>query len=286
MVDTWPLRESDPVIIAGYRLMSRLGKGGMADVFYAVSPAGRPVAVKIVRAVNGAPETCEREFRLTSAVDTDCTAPALGFGVSTAGPYLVTAYLPGYRCGTTLVGRPTSARQLWTLGLALAQVLGAVHARGIVHCDVKPSNLLVRADDVRVIDFGIARYVGEQFGDDGTVQVSRGWAAPEQFRAATATEAVDIFAWGCLLAHLASGVHPFAGRSDTDWVQRVQSAEPELSALPPGFDELIRATLARDPSDRPSAGDLATICRAHSRPLPGAVDDLQLAGPVLDQLRA
>jgi len=261
IVDTSPLRRSDPVSVDGYQLVSRLGAGGMAEVFYAVAPSGRPVAVKVLR-VGGGLRECRREFQLASTVDGDCTAPALGHGMSPAGAYLVTAYLPGHRCGTTLLGRPTPTGQLWRLGAALARVLAAVHAQGIVHCDVKPSNLLVRGNDVRVIDFGIARYTGQRCGDDGMVECSRGWAAPEQLRTAAATPAVDIFAWGCVLAYLAGGVHPFRSGSPTEWILRVQSAEPDLSGLPADLDGLIRATLARDPRDRPTARDLLTICRA------------------------
>jgi len=182
--------------------------------------------------------------------------------VSEAGAYLVTAYLPGYRSGTTLLCSPMQFGPLWTLGLALARVLAAIHARGIVHCDVKPSNLLIRGLDVRVIDFGIARYVGEPCADHGIVQCTRGWAAPEQLRAAPATPAIDVFAWGCLLAHLASGVHPFASRSQQEWILRLQATEPDLFGLPPALDDLIRCTLARNPLDRPSADDLAKICQA------------------------
>jgi serine/threonine protein kinase len=262
IVDTWPLRGSDPGRVDGYRLVSRLGAGGMADVFYGVAPTGQPVAVKILRAASGGPEACRREYRLASAVGAGCTAPVIGHGVAPVGAYLVTAYLPGYRCGTTLLGRPTPAGRLWSFGAALARVLAAIHAKGIVHCDVKPSNLLVRGLVVRVIDFGIARYVGERCGYDGMVQCSRGWAAPEQLRTEAATPAVDVFAWGCVLAHLASGVHPFASQSATEWILRVQSTEPDLSGLPADLDEVIRATLARDPRDRPSAGELAMICRA------------------------
>jgi serine/threonine protein kinase len=141
--------------------------------------------------------------------------------MSTAGAYLVTTYLPGYRCGTTLVGRPTPVGPRWTFGSALARVLAAVHARGVMHCDVKPSNLLIRGEDVRVIDFGIARYVGQRCGSDGTVESSRGWAAPEQLRTAPATPAVDVFAWGCVLAYLAGGVHPFASQGEEEWILRV-----------------------------------------------------------------
>jgi serine/threonine protein kinase len=271
-VDTWPLYACDPVRVDGYRLVARLGEGGMADVFYAEAPTGRPVAVKILRPRGEGPEACLREFRLAAAMDADCTAQALGHGVSTAGAYLVTAYLPGYRCGTTLEGRPPPDGQLWTLGSGLARVLAAVHARGVVHCDVKPSNLLVRGHDVRLIDFGIARYVGQRCGGGGIVDCTRGWAAPEQLRAAPATPAVDVFAWGCLLAYLAGGVHPFASGSHQEWILRVQSAEPDLSGVPAGLHEVIRATLARNPLDRPSAPELATLCVArgtgHPRPVP------------------
>jgi serine/threonine protein kinase len=163
----------------------------------------------------------------------------------------------------TLAGTPMPVSQLWAFGSALARVLAAVHARGVVHCDVKPANLLVRGDEVRLIDFGIARYMGERFGDDGTVQCSRGWAAPEQLRSAPATAAVDVFAWGCALAYLAGGVHPFAGRDETEWMLRVQSAEPDLFGVPAELAGVIRAALVRDPRQRPSAAELAAICRAH-----------------------
>ncbi|GAA4260694.1 hypothetical protein GCM10022255_090320 [Dactylosporangium darangshiense] len=260
--NTRPLRGTDPVSVDGYRLVSRLGSGGMADVFLAVAPTGRPVALKLLRAGAGAREACRREFRLASMVGAACTAPTLGHGVSAAGAYLVTAYLPGYRCATTLAGRPTPTGQLWRFGSAMAHTLAAVHARGVVHCDVKPSNLLVRGHDVRIIDFGIARYVGERYGG-GVVHCSRGWAAPEQLWITPATPAVDVFAWGCLLAQLSSGVHPFAGQSEQEWILRIRSAQPDLFGLPPGLDEVIRATLARDPRDRPTAHELTMICRAH-----------------------
>jgi serine/threonine protein kinase len=248
----------------------------MADVFYAAAPAGGPVAVKVFRGNGGGSAACYREYVLARAVAADCTAPALDHGTSAAGPYLVMAYLPGYRCGITLADRPTPAEWLWRFGAALARVLTSLHARGVVHCDVKPSNLLVRDDDVRVIDFGISRYVGERPEDDGTVQCSPGWAAPEQLRTAPLTPAVDVFAWGCVLAYLAGGVHPFAGGGQQEWFLRVQSAEPDLPDLPADLEDVIRWSLARHPRDRPSAAELATIC--------GTRGDGQPAPPVKDRL--
>jgi serine/threonine protein kinase len=260
-VDTLPLYASDPVRVDGYQLVARLGEGGTADVFYAVTSAGGPVALKLLRARGGGQIACMREFGMAFAMDADCTAPVLGHGLSPAGAYLVTTYLAGFRCGTTLKGRSLPVGQLWAFGSALARVLARVHAKGVVHCDVKPSNLLVRDHDVRLIDFGIARYVDERYGVDGTVECTRGWAAPEQVCAARATPAVDVFAWGCLLAYLAGGVHPFASQSDQEWILRLQSAEPDLSRVHSGLATVIRRALARDPRDRPSASELATICQ-------------------------
>jgi serine/threonine protein kinase len=261
-VESWPLRVGDPVAVDGFRLVSRLGAGGMADVFYAATPAGGPVVVKLFRGGDSDLAACQREFGLVSAVDPTCTAPVLSQGLATAGPYLVMTYLPGYRSGTTLVGKPLSAVQVWLLGSTLAKTLATIHAKGIVHCDVKPANLLIRGPDIRVIDFGIARYVGERSAAAGIVQCTRGWAAPEQLRSARATPAVDVFAWGCLLAHLACGVHPFASQSDVEWILRIQTAEPDLFGMPADLDELIRWTLAREPTDRPTADELAARCRA------------------------
>jgi serine/threonine protein kinase len=259
-VDSSPLRVSDPVRVGGYRLGARLGAGGMADVFYSVASTGRPVAVKVFRASGGGATACHREYQLARDAGADCTAPALGYGTSAAVSYLVMAYLPGYRCATTLTGRSPPAPWLWRFGAALARVLAALHAQGVVHCDVKPSNLLVRGDDVRVIDFGISRYVGEPSWDDQSVQCSPGWAAPEQLSAAPPTPAVDVFAWGCVLAYLAGGVHPFGSRGGQGWFKRVQSAEPDLSGLPPGLDEVVGWSLTRNPQDRPSTTELAVIC--------------------------
>jgi serine/threonine protein kinase len=263
-VDSRPLRGSDPARVGGYRLVARLGAGGMADVFYSVALTGRPVAVKVFRPTGGGGAACHREYQLARAAGADCTAPALGYGTSLAVSYLVTAYLPGYRCGTTLAGRPAPAQWLWRFGAALARVLTTLHARGVVHCDVKPSNLLVRGHDVRVIDFGISRYVDEPPLSDRIVECSPGWAAPEQLSASLLTPAVDVFAWGCVLAYLAGGVHPFASRNGKEWYERVQSAKPDLLGLPPVLDEVVRWSLTRSPQGRPHAAELTVICQTRA----------------------
>jgi serine/threonine protein kinase len=94
------------------------------------------------------------------------------------------------------------------------------------------------------------------------VQCSPGWAAPEQLRSAPATPAVDVFAWGCVLAYLAGGVHPFGGNDEQEWFRRLESAEPDLAGLPRDLHDVVGWSLAHDSRQRPSAAELTMICLA------------------------
>jgi serine/threonine protein kinase len=164
-----------------------------------------------------------------------------------------------------MIGTNMPIASLLAFGGALADSLASMHDSGIVHCDVKPSNLLVGDNDVRVIDFGISQYAGEYLANDGMVNCSRGWAAPEQLRGFPLTPSVDVFAWASVLAYLSTGSHPFAGRHDVEWILRVGSGRPNLSGLHPVIDEVVRAALAHDPRDRPTARELAAICQEGGR---------------------
>ena len=260
----WPRRGDEP-IVDGYRLLSRIGRGGTATVFLATPITdGPPVAVKMIRHGAGI-FSCQREFAIASAVDASCTAAPIAHGVTATGSYLVTAYLQDHKCGAGLMGETMSIVSLLTFGGDLADTLASMHGSGVVHCDVKPSNLLVGDDDVRVIDFGISQYVGERPADDGFVKCSRGWAAPEQLRGDPLTPSTDVFAWGSLVAYLSTGHHPFAGRDQADWIWRVGSGQPNLSGLHRDVDAVVRAALAHDPRDRPSAHELTAICRDGAR---------------------
>jgi serine/threonine protein kinase len=270
--DIQPLQRSDPVRIGDYEVLARLGSGGMSRVFCALAPAGGLVAVKLFRGTTGVCGACVREYRLAHAVAAEFTAPVLGYGISPAGVYLVVSYLPGYRCAANLSVGMMAQERLWAFGGSLARALQSFERQGMVHCDIKPGNLLVCQGDVRVIDFGIARRTGEWFGRDGTVQCSRGWAAPEQLRVVPATPAVDVFAWGCVLAYLATGVQPFASNSAEEWILRVNSTRPDLFGMPTRLGELVARTLEHDPGNRPNAGDLFTECQL-------ALDDCAIAAP-------
>jgi len=259
LVDVTPLRKRDPVEVNGHRLKALLGSGGTADVYYALAPDGGPVVLKLFKSERGNAAASRREYRMARMIDADCTTPALGQGVSPVGAYLVTTFLPGYRSGTKGYVDAMPVRRLWTIAAGLARVLAAVHARGVVHCDVKPSNLLIDRDDVRLIDFGIARLAGEPEPFPGIARGSRGWAAPEQLHALPAAPAMDVFAWGCVVAHLAGG-RPYGDDTDT-WHERVGTERPDLTGIPAGLAELVGWALSRDPAHRPTAEDLARAIR-------------------------
>lgn len=257
-----PLRLSDPNRIRGYVLTGRLGQGGEAVVYRGRSRRTGPVAVKVLRtggATAGRPGRCEREFDLARHVDQRFVMPPIEAGTSGAGPYLVSTYRPEYR---PLAGHgPLGAQRLWQLAYASALAIAAVHACGVIHCDIKPANLLAFDGDVRLIDFGIARLADNQPRTSDLVHCSRGWSAPEQLSAAPLTPAVDVFGWGCVMGYLAAGVTPFASATFDEWALRVRSAEADLSGLPDGLTSLVHLALRRDPARRPSAAYLAAACR-------------------------
>ncbi len=262
--DAWvrPLRLSDPNRIRGYVLTGRLGRGGEAVVYRGHSRRTGPVAVKVLRTGGAAVRRdgrCDHEFDMARAVDQRFVMPPIEVGTSRAGPYLVSTYRPEYR---SLAGHaPLSARRLWQLAYASALAIAAIHACGVIHCDIKPANLLAFGGDVRLIDFGIARRDAHQPPTSNLVHCSRGWSAPEQLFAAPLTPAVDVFGWGCVMGYLAAGVTPFASATFDEWALRVRSAEADLSGLPDGLTSLVHLALRRDPARRPSAAYLAAACR-------------------------
>ncbi|MGV9390057.1 protein kinase domain-containing protein [Streptomyces olivaceus] len=278
--------------IGGYRLLSRLGSGGMGDVYLARSARGRTVALKLVREELAAQEEFRARFRyeVESArrVGGHWTAPVLDADTEAAVPWVATGYVAGPSL-RQVVGHdhgPLPERSTRTLAAGLAHALNDIHGAGIVHRDLKPSNVLVTIDGPRVIDFGIARAL--ETVTDGSITHtgafvgSPGFMAPEQVSGNRITPACDIFCLGSLLVYAATGKMPF-GTAQTQvhvLMYRIAHAEPDLDEVPTVLVDLIRDCLKKDPTARPSprevlqrtdTQDTVADGRSHEPWLPGSL---------------
>ncbi|MEV5573756.1 protein kinase [Spirillospora sp. NPDC052269] len=260
-----PLGPDDPVRVGAYRIESKIGEGGMGAVYLGRADGdGRRVAVKVVRPdLAGDPAFLARfhdEAVNAERVASFCTAQVYEHGRDLGLAYLVTEYIEGPSLEQHMRRQgPLSPGMLHGVAAGVALALVAIHRAGLVHRDLKPSNVLLSLTGPRVIDFGIARALDVAVSHTRTGQVvgTAGYIAPEQVAGQPVTTAVDVFAWGCLVAYASSGQNPFGSGSFEVMIARSLHAEPDLSAI--GGEPLaglVRRALAKDPKSRPTAQDL------------------------------
>ena len=256
------LQPGDPQRVGPYRLRGRLGAGGMGQVYLGLSPGGRQVAVKVIRADLAEDAEFRARFRREIAVARTVsglfTAPVIDADVDGPVPWLVTAYVRGPSLAEAVSEHgPLPAASVLALARGLAEGLSAIHAAGVVHRDLKPANVLLAEDGPRVIDFGISRAVeASALTHTGLVVGSPGFMSPEQAEGREVGPPSDIFSLGALLAFAATGQGPFGSGSTPALVYRVVYSEPQLGLLPAEVRPLVERCLAKDPARRPTAGDL------------------------------
>jgi serine/threonine protein kinase len=257
------LQPADPRQIGPYRLRGRLGTGGMGQVFLGLSAGGRPVAVKVVRAdLASDPEFRERfrrEVAVARRVSGLFTAPVIDADLDGPVPWLATAYVPGPSLADAVAAHgPLPAASVLALGAGLAEGLKAIHAAGVVHRDLKPANVLLAQDGPRVIDFGISRALEatSSLTRTGLVVGSPGFMSPEQAEGREVGPPSDIFSLGAILAFAATGEGPFGGGSTPALIYRVVYSPASLDNVPAEVRPLIERCLAKDPRQRPTAGQL------------------------------
>ncbi|MBJ3805678.1 serine/threonine-protein kinase [Streptomyces flavofungini] len=262
------LGPGDPQQIGAYRLLARLGAGGMGQVFLARSDRGRTVAVKLVREELAAQDEFRGRFRqevgAARRVGGAWTAPVLDADTEADIPWVATGYVagPSLQAVVSHDHGPLPERSVNILAAGLANALKDIHAAGLIHRDLKPSNVLVTIDGPRVIDFGIARAL-ETVTDGGLTRTgalvgSPGFMAPEQVRGDRVTSACDVFCLGSVLAYAATGALPFgtANSGVHALMFRIAQEEPDLEALPENLRELVGHCLAKAPGDRPSLDEI------------------------------
>ncbi|HZC60756.1 MAG TPA: serine/threonine-protein kinase [Streptosporangiaceae bacterium] len=262
-----PLTGDDPREAGGYQLRGRLGSGAMGQVYLALTPGGRQVAVKMIRAEFGNDERFRARFRQEMAaaqrVHGLFTAQVLEAEPDAPRPWLATSYVPGLslREAVTRYG-PLPPDTVFLMLAGIAEALQAIHAAGIIHRDLKPSNVILAADGPRVIDFGIARAdAAPALTGSGSWVGSPWFMAPEQARGRCATPAADVFSLGSLAVYAAAGHPPFGTDGAVAVLNRVLNDPPDLDGCPPDLHSLIERCLAKDPGLRPRPRDIVSACR-------------------------
>ena len=275
-----PLSGDDPRHLGGFRVLTVLAVGGMGRVYLALGPDRRAVALKVARPEFAADARFRARFRREVA-----TAQGIGRGSGTLIapvvaadpdaelPWLASEYVPGPSVtDSAMEFGPLGDAGLRTLTHGLARALTEVHAAGVVHRDVKPSNVLLARDGPRLIDFGVARAVD----DVGLTRVgaligSPGFLSPEQAIGEPATFGSDVFALASVVAYAARGQSPFGAGDGAALLYRVVHETPKLEGLPADLAEVLAACLSKDPGERPTAPEMAALIAPEEPWLPDAV---------------
>ncbi|MFN8859524.1 MAG: serine/threonine-protein kinase PknK [Gemmatimonadaceae bacterium] len=270
---------SAPATLGHFTLREPLGEGGMGTVYRAHDPRlGRDVAVKLLRAEQvdeASRERFRREARAASALCHPNIVTVFDVGEAPNGWFMAMELVQGESLAAWRLDPPGIAR-LADAGAQCALALAAAHEAGIVHRDVKPENVMVRSDGyVKLLDFGLARLMDAErastmaerrsatgLTSPGLVIGTVRYLSPEQASGDPIGPPSDVFSLGTMLYELATGSHPFMAKTEVGIIGQIITREPALpsdiaTGLPPQFDALLRAMLAKDPADRPSALEVA-----------------------------
>lgn len=257
--------------IGPYAVDHELGRGGMGEVFLAYSPAGDPVAVKLIRADRLDPVTrarFEKEALVArTVVGTSRLARFLDADPYADRPWLAMEYVGGPTLAEHVAQHgPLPAELVASLGALLAEGLSAVHAAGLLHRDVKPQNVILGAYGPVLIDFGLAAFLdarADTLSHSGMIIGTVRYMPPEQATGNVhVTEAADVYGLGAVLLFAATGHHPYDGVRWEAIVGQVADPNqlPNLADLAPVLHRLLADMLATDPLDRPMLPAVTTTC--------------------------
>jgi eukaryotic-like serine/threonine-protein kinase len=252
------------VIADRFEIERLVGTGGMGEVFRARDRAtGGLVAVKVLhRAMHRDAERFRREARLLADVSHPRIVTYVAHGVAGDRPYLAMEWLEGEDLAERVERSGLSLHESVLLGARVAEGLVALHERGIVHRDVKPSNIFLpggRIDDVKILDLGVARLVHATIPStrSGIMVGTPGYMAPEQARGEKEIDGrADLFSLGCVLFECLAGRPAFAGDNIAALLAKILLEEPPTlgevgASVPPALDDLVARMLAKHPSARP-----------------------------------
>ena len=254
------------LIAQRYRLISRLGSGGMADVYLARHVMiERLSAIKLLHKELGDHEAARdrflREARAVNRLNHPNIVEISDYGESEGLVYLVMEYVPGEPLTRVLERGPVGWRRAARMGLAVASALGRAHQMGVIHRDLKPSNILVVTlrdgqDLIKLTDFGVAKMTDVPAITTSTVALGTpGYVAPEYRDFGSVDPRSDLYSLGVVLYEATTGTLPFpAAIAPGTLPLPPRSLDAFEPGVPEFFDEVVRTLLARDPDDRPRDG--------------------------------
>jgi Protein kinase domain len=262
------------LVLGRYRPLRPLGSGGSGSVWLARDEQnGLDVALKIVPREGKAASRAEREAEAAARLRHPGCQRAYGFGRDSQHVYIAYEYVPGRTFREAMRSGELDDASAIDAAIQILDALAHAHARGIVHRDVKPSNVLLAEGErvsVRVLDFGLAQIQeAETLTAQGDVPGTLAYIAPERLAGATTTEAADIWAVGVMLWEALAGRHPFWRSSLLETARAIEEGAPPLESLRPDLPKPLLAAVGRaldvNPARRPDAAALAGSLRLAGR---------------------
>ncbi|MEV5763199.1 serine/threonine-protein kinase [Micromonospora sp. NPDC052213] len=262
--------QRDQLLAGRYRLGGRLGRGGMSEVYRAHDEVlERDVAVKVLVAADpSARRRIQAEAKAAARLSHPNVTAVHDYGESLLfdryAPFVVMELLSGRTLAQRLAAGPLPPREALRVCAEVAAALGAAHAEGLVHRDVKPENVVLTPTGAKVVDFGIAAVAGTPEIDfEGRLLGTPAYLAPERLAAGEVLPASDVYALGLLVHQALAGRLPWHSETQTGMLRAHAYAEPgplpEVDGVPPEVGRLYRRCLAKDPGDRPSAAEAARV---------------------------
>jgi eukaryotic-like serine/threonine-protein kinase len=273
-----------PPVISRYRILARLGEGGMGEIFLAEDTSlGRRVAIKLPSTrLTGDAETrlkLLQEARAAATINHPhvCVVHEVGEGPS-GRPFIAMEYVEGETLAERLQRGRLSPAEVSELGRQAASALQEAHSRGVVHRDLKPSNIMLTPHGVKLLDFGLASVAQSAIANEGTPGVvfvgTIPYMSPEQIRAEDVDHRTDLYSLGVVLYEAAAGHRPFDAGTPFELCESILKSEPPTEAvenLPKALDRVIRRALAKNRVDRyQSAAELSADLFALSPQTRGA----------------
>lgn len=258
-------------VLGPYRLVQRLGEGGMGVVYLGLDGHGRAVALKVLRSLTAtdaeARARLRREVDALRRIESPRVAPIIDADIDGPRPYVVTRWVPGPVLDRVVDAEgPLSGEALHRLAVGLAEAIEAIHAASVIHRDIKPGNVLLHDGEPVLIDFGIAHLTDDvRLTSVGLVMGTPGYLAPEIIEGEPVTPATDWWGWAATLAYAACGRPPFGRGAMEAVLARVARGEPDLRGVDARLEPLLLAALSPRAAERPHRQEVVEALAVYAR---------------------